>query len=129
MRRGVIPGWRGRDASHTLEGFGLHWDGAVEYQSARTETMRARSRLSPLSPHFQCSCSRRERTPRAVIRGRAATAPGAGDPPATRFRVEDRVVSFEDRAQVGLPFPLGERGGCHHPAPGRRVRLPAGGLW
>jgi len=106
----VIPGCAD-EMLHTLEGFGLHWDGAVEYQSARTEHYaRAQQALTALGLTFQCSCSRRERTPEGGYPGTCRDGPRRRGPTATRFRVEDRVVSFADRAQGVCRFPLGERG-------------------
>jgi glutamyl-Q tRNA(Asp) synthetase len=44
---------------HALDAFGLHWDGAVEYQSRRTELYR--SALDRLQAHtYACGCTRRE---------------------------------------------------------------------
>ena len=96
---------------HTLEGFGLHWDGAVEYQSARTEHYaRAQQALTALGLTFQCSCSRRERTPEGGYPGTCRDRPKRRGPTATRFRVEDLEVSFQDRAQGVCRFELRERG-------------------
>jgi glutamyl-Q tRNA(Asp) synthetase len=106
----VIPGCAD-EMLHTLEGFALHWDGAVEYQSARTEHYgRAQQALTALGLTFQCSCSRRERTPEGGYPGTCRDGPRRRGPTATRFRVEDRVVSFQDRAQGVCRFPLRERG-------------------
>ncbi len=56
----VIPGCSD-EMLRTLEAFGLHWDGTVEFQSHRT-ALYAESleslRLAGLT--FECSCSRRE---------------------------------------------------------------------
>ena len=106
----VIPGCAD-EMLRTLEGFALHWDGAVEYQSARTEHYaRAQQALTGLGLTFQCSCSRRERTPEGGYPGTCRDGPRRRGPTATRFRVEDRLVSFQDRAQGVCRFPLRERG-------------------
>jgi glutamyl-Q tRNA(Asp) synthetase len=95
----------------TIEGFALHWDGAVEYQSARTEHYaRAQQALTALGLTFQCSCSRRERLPEGGYPGTCRDRPKRPGPTATRFRVEDLMVSFQDRAQGVCRFQLRERG-------------------
>ena len=56
----VVPGCSA-EILRTLELFGLHWDGEVEYQSRRTE--RYAAALETLKSNgltFECSCSRRE---------------------------------------------------------------------
>ena len=95
----------------TLELFGLTWDGAVEYQSQRTaryaealETLRARGVT------FECSCSRRERERESGYPGTCRDGPTRSGPTATRFRVDDTVVSVEDRLQGKCDFRLRERG-------------------
>ena len=106
----VIPGCADQ-MLRTLESFALHWDGAVEYQSARTEHYaRAQQALTALGLTFQCSCSRRERTPEGGYPGTCRDGPRRRGPTATRFRVEDVVVSFQDRAQGDCRFQLRERG-------------------
>ncbi len=106
----VIPGCAD-EMLRTLEGFALHWDGAVEYQSARTELYaRAQQVLNGLGLTFQCSCSRRERTPEGGYPGTCRDGPKRRGPTATRFRVEDLLVSFQDRAQGACRFELRERG-------------------
>ena len=106
----VIPGCADQ-MLHTLEGFALHWDGPVEYQSTRTEHYaRAQQALAALGLTFQCSCSRRERTSEGGYPGTCRDGPRRRGPTATRFRVEDVVVSFQDRAQGVRCFQLRERG-------------------
>jgi len=106
----VIPGCADQ-MLRTLEGFALHWDGAVEYQSGRTEHYaRAQQALNALGLTFQCSCSRRERTLEGGYPGTCRDGPRRRGPTATRFRVEDVIVSFQDRAQGPCRFHLRERG-------------------
>ena len=106
----VIPGCAD-GMLRTLERFALHWDGVVEYQSARTEHYaRAEQALTALGLTFQCSCSRRERTPEGGYPGTCRERPKRRGPTATRFRVEDLEVSFQDRAQGLCRFQLRERG-------------------
>jgi glutamyl-Q tRNA(Asp) synthetase len=106
----TIPGCADR-MLRTLEAFGLHWDGTVEYQSARTaHYARALAALQALRLTFECSCSRRERTGDGGYPGTCRNGPKRPGATATRFRVEDRLVSFVDRAQGPCRFDLRERG-------------------
>jgi glutamyl-Q tRNA(Asp) synthetase len=95
----------------TLEAFGLTWDGPVEYQSACTayyrqalETLEAR-RLT-----FECSCSRRQRDRQSGYPGTCREGPTRPGPTATRFRVDDVGVMFEDRAQGMQTYRLSAQG-------------------
>ena len=95
----------------TLETFGLHWDGRIEYQSERTEHYRqALETLTALGATFECSCSRRVRDGEGGYPGTCRAGPTRGGPTATRFRVEDIVVAVEDRLQGRCDFRLRERG-------------------
>jgi glutamyl-Q tRNA(Asp) synthetase len=103
----VIPGCSD-EILRTLEAFGLHWDGKVEFQSRRTalyaeslESLRAAGRT------FECSCSRRELADltETGYPGTCRNAAARCGPTATRFRVNDpAVVSWVDQVQ----------GHCHH---------------
>ena len=107
----VLPGCAAR-MLRTLESFGLRWDGAVTYQSARTEHYaRALERLSAAGLTFECGCSRRERANQGGYPGTCRDRPPGPGPTALRFRVEDaRTVRFTDRVQGGCSFALGELG-------------------
>jgi glutamyl-Q tRNA(Asp) synthetase len=106
----VIPGCAERILC-TLESFGLHWDGAVEYQSARTlHYERALESLVARGVTFQCSCSRSEREGLSGYPGTCRQGPRRSGPTATRLRVQDIAVTFEDRAQGMCTFALRERG-------------------
>jgi glutamyl-Q tRNA(Asp) synthetase len=95
----------------TLETFGLHWDGRVEYQSARTERYReALEALTALGGTFECSCSRREHDRDSGYPGTCRAGPTRSGPTAVRFRVADVVMSVEDRLQGRCEFRLQERG-------------------
>ena len=95
----------------TLQTFCLQWDGPVEYQSERTEHYRqALEALTALGVTFECSCSRRERDGEGGYPGTCRAGPTRSGPTATRFRVEDTVVSVEDRLQGRCDFRLRERG-------------------
>jgi glutamyl-Q tRNA(Asp) synthetase len=95
----------------SLEAFGLTWDGRVEYQSERTAHYAAA--VNSLTGHgstFECSCPRRERDRASGYPGTCRQGPTRTGPTATRFRVDDAVVSFEDRVQGTCTFSLRERG-------------------
>ena len=92
----------------TLEAFGLHWDGTVEWQSRRTgryeqalEALRARGLT------YACRCSRREIADSGLVGIEGAVYPGTcrhlglapGPGLADRMVAPDEVVAFEDRAQ------------------------------
>ena len=107
----VVPG-AAAAMLRTLEGFGLEWDGEVQYQSRRCEQYAAAlSRLTAQGLTFECSCSRREleseagAAPRAY-RGTCRAGPQRPGPTATRFRVGDETLSFEDRIHGACRFEL-----------------------
>lgn len=94
----------------TLEAHGLTWDGVIEYQSARTaHYAEALERLRARGLTFECSCTRRERT-EGGYPGTCRDGPKRAAPTATRFRVDDAELAFEDRAQGICRFSLRERG-------------------
>jgi glutamyl-Q tRNA(Asp) synthetase len=95
----------------TLEAFGLHWDGEIEYQSARTAHYRdALHTLASRGLTFECSCSRSEREGQAGYPGTCRKGPRREGPTATRFRVDDRTLTFRDRVHGDCTFDLHERG-------------------
>jgi glutamyl-Q tRNA(Asp) synthetase len=95
----------------TLELFGLHWDGSIEYQSERTaHYASALAKLVSLGVTFECSCSRRERDRESGYPGTCRAGPTRRGPTAIRFRVEDGRMSVEDRLQGKCDFELRERG-------------------
>jgi glutamyl-Q tRNA(Asp) synthetase len=89
-----------------LETFGLEWDGAVVYQSARLDLYR--NAIESLQAHcYACACTRRELEDSALaIDGsriypgtcRAGLAPGKAAR-ALRVRTHDEPVRFTDRVQ------------------------------
>lgn len=106
----VIPGCAD-DMLRTLTAFGLHWDGAVEYQSQRARHYReALAELSARNLTFQCSCTRKERSPQRGYPGTCRAGPQRTGPTSTRFRVEDERLRFDDRIQGACAFSLGELG-------------------
>lgn len=96
------------DILRTLERLGLHWDGAVLYQSARGEAYDAAlERLRAAGTLYPCGCSRREIADSSVrgIDGpiypgtcRAGLAPGRVER-ALRVRTDGARLAFEDRWQ------------------------------
>jgi glutamyl-Q tRNA(Asp) synthetase len=95
----------------TLEAFGLHWDGSVEYQSARiTHYGEALAQLTARGLTFECSCTRREREGQGGYPGTCRTGPQRPGPTATRFRVDDTPLSFQDGIQGQCVFSMLERG-------------------
>jgi glutamyl-Q tRNA(Asp) synthetase len=96
---------------HTLELFGLAWDGVIEYQSERTAYyVKALETLEALGATFECSCSRRDRDSDSGYPGTCRNGPTRSGPTAIRFRVEDRLQPVEDRFQGFCQFDLRERG-------------------
>src|SRR5213082_403420 len=106
----VIPGCAER-MLRMLEAFWLTWDGVVEYQSARTHHYgEALATLEALGLTFECSCTRAERNADGGYPGTCRNGPKSRGATATRFRVDDGTVCFEDRAQGECRFELRERG-------------------
>ena len=101
----VIPGCSD-EMLRTLEAFGLHWDGEVEFQSRRiplyTESIKS---LQAAGRIFECSCTRRDlalsNTAETGYPGTCRHGPTRpGQPTTTRFRVDDdEMVSWLDRVQ------------------------------
>jgi glutamyl-Q tRNA(Asp) synthetase len=99
------------DMLRTLAAFGLHWDGAVEYQSQRTQHyLEALAQLRARNLTFQCSCTRKERSPHGGYPGTCRARPQRPGPTCTRFRVEDERIRFDDRIQGACAFSLSELG-------------------
>jgi len=108
-RERVIPGCADTMLA-TLEAHGLEWDGAIEYQSSRTAYYaEALATLTARGLTFECSCTRTERA-EGGYGGTCRAGPGRPGPTATRFRVDDGTVVFEDRVQGSCSFSLRERG-------------------
>jgi glutamyl-Q tRNA(Asp) synthetase len=105
----VIPGCADR-MLHTLEQFGLHWDGEVVYQSRRIELYAAAARqLESRGLTYPCGCSRRDLTDSGDVGypGTCRHGPARRGPHATRFRIDDsQVVFFRDRIQQDCRFEM-----------------------
>ncbi len=93
----------------TLEAFDLHWDGEVVFQSQRIALYsEALQRLSARGLTFECSCSRRDlANAETGYPGTCRAGPTLRcGPTATRFRIDDAIVSFHDRVQGECEFDL-----------------------
>jgi glutamyl-Q tRNA(Asp) synthetase len=109
-RERLVPGCAG-EMLRTLEAHGLTWDGTVEHQSAHLARYGAAlAQLTARGRTFECSCTRRERTQEGGYPGTCRNGPRHAGPTATRFRVDDSEISFEDRVQGHCSFSLRERG-------------------
>ena len=102
----IIPGCSD-EMLRTLEAFGLHWDGEVEFQSRRTPLYtESINSLQAAGRTFECSCTRRDLSnlsetgyPGTCRQGPTRTGPGSQST-STRFRVNDSEwVSWLDRIQ------------------------------
>jgi glutamyl-Q tRNA(Asp) synthetase len=103
----VVPG-AADEILRTLEAFGLHWDGAVMYQSRRHGVYEAAlNMLERLDVIYPCACSRREIADSSVSGVDGPVYPGtcrAGlpsgrAPRAWRVRVNGRAIEFVDAVQ------------------------------
>jgi len=95
----------------TLEACGMHWDGDIVYQSRRSDAYRAAlARLDAQGLLYACGCSRREIADSTLAPDGALIYPGTcrpglapgKTPRATRIRVGDTLIEFEDAVQGPL---------------------------
>jgi glutamyl-Q tRNA(Asp) synthetase len=93
---------------HTLETCGMHWDGAIIYQSTRHEAYHAAlHHLQQQGLVYPCACSRREIADSAVEGTDGPVYPGTcrnGLPMdriarTWRVRTDNRVIEFNDALQ------------------------------
>lgn len=91
-----VPG-AARSQLDTLAAFGLHHDGAIEYQSRRGHLYQAAlERLLADGAAFECHCSRSELAAAGGIH-RRCVAPRPRPDPAIRLRVPDGCsIAFDD---------------------------------
>ncbi len=105
----IVPGCAD-SILHTLELFGLRWDGEVEYQSRQKDRyLHALESLQSRGLTFECSCSRREATNTgdSGYPGTCRAGPARPGPTAIRFRIDDdQRVRFEDLVQGWCQFDL-----------------------
>ena len=108
----VVPG-SAAAMLRSLEAFGLSWDGAIEYQSRRTELYaEALVSLRASGSTFECSCSRRELgSEESGYPGTCRAGPVHPGPTAARFRVDAaETLGFEDRFQGPITCAMGSLG-------------------
>lgn len=97
------------DILRTLEALGFEWDGAVMRQSSRADAYRAAlAALEGIGALYPCACTRKEISDSAIagIDGslvypgtcRNGLPPGRA-PRATRVRVDDAAIEFDDAVQ------------------------------
>lgn len=92
----------------TLEAFGFMWDGAVMYQSQRTDAYQIA--LEKLKAHtYHCTCSRREIADSAtqgidglIYPGTCRNQSKPSKQYATRVKVQDKDISFHDAIQGNI---------------------------
>jgi len=103
----VVPG-AAEAILHTLEAYGLHWDGPVLYQSQRVEHYQAAlQKLLDAGLAYPCTCSRREIARLAAIGSSGMIYPGIcrggarypRRPCAMRVRTDSQWVYFKDTIQ------------------------------
>lgn len=92
----------------TLEGFALHWDGPVLYQSQRLAVYHdAAKHLRSMGHTFDCACTRREIADSTLLGHEGLIYPGtcrsgiqnAQPARAVRLRIDDQPIYLEDRLQ------------------------------
>ncbi len=108
----------------TLEALGMEWDGAVRFQSTRTQAYReGLDRLAADGLTYPCGCTRKEiadstlrfaaNSQREVVYPgtcRNGLAPGRA-PRSIRLRVDAAVIQFDDAVQGRMSQPLGSEVG------------------
>ncbi|SFX36981.1 tRNA glutamyl-Q(34) synthetase GluQRS [Marinospirillum alkaliphilum] len=98
---------------HTLEAFGLTWDGSVMYQSQRHAAYQQQlDQLIQAGHAYPCSCSRKALEGHHRYPGWCRSAPQHPDQPlAWRLRVDDQVsVQWQDQVQGPQCWPLQQAG-------------------
>jgi glutamyl-Q tRNA(Asp) synthetase len=111
-RARLVPG-SAEDILRTLEGFGLLWDGEVEYQSRRIHLYaEALASLRAAGRTFECSCSRRELSATdSGYPGTCREGPRLTGATATRFRIDEtQTVVLEDRFQGRISLAMSRLG-------------------
>ncbi|CAM3709561.1 Glutamyl-Q tRNA(Asp) synthetase [Pseudomonas reidholzensis] len=107
-----MPG--ARDAIlHTLEGYGLEWDGEVVYQSQRHDAYaEVVERLFRQGLAYACTCSRKQLEGcNGIYPGACRNAGHAREGAAIRLRVPELTYRFNDRVQGEFAQHLGREVG------------------
>lgn len=106
-----VPG-AASDILRTLEGFGLHWDGEVMYQSRRDEAYRlALHRLVEEGQAYGCICTRKALEGHAIYPGHCRLGlPDGVEPRSHRFHLRPDTVEWEDVVQGPQAFKGAELG-------------------
>jgi glutamyl-Q tRNA(Asp) synthetase len=103
----IVPG-AADDILRCLDSFGMHWDGTVVYQGARSDAYHAAlHRLRQSGRLYPCACSRREIADAGLAGAEGAAYPGicrnglkAGrEARALRARTDGAVIGFDDGLQ------------------------------
>jgi glutamyl-Q tRNA(Asp) synthetase len=109
----VLPGCAD-EILRTLEAFGLHWDGEVEYQSERLGAYEAAlDALRARGLTYQCTCTRKQlaESDETGYPGTCRERHLEGVAAATRFRIDDTArIVFADRFQGECAYALRELG-------------------
>ena len=97
----------------TLEGYGLHWDGEVVYQSLRHDAyQQVIDHLFAQGLAYACTCSRKQLEPYGgIYPGTCRNAGYAAQDAAIRVRVPELLYRFEDRVQGAYSQHLGRESG------------------
>ncbi|MFK3684601.1 tRNA glutamyl-Q(34) synthetase GluQRS [Pseudomonas sp. NPDC088890] len=107
-----MPG--ARDAIlHTLEGYGLEWDGEVAFQSQRHDAYaEVVERLFRQGLAYACTCSRKQlEGSNGIYPGTCRNAGHAREGAAIRLRVPELTYRFNDRVQGEFAQHLGREVG------------------
>lgn len=93
----------------TLDAFGLHWDGAVRYQSACHD--RYRERLAFLASNglsYRCACTRKQLKAQGLHQRELCQCPATAEAAALRFKNDAPQSQFTDRrlGQITVPAAL-----------------------
>lgn len=103
----VVPG-AADEILRTLEACGMQWEGAVAYQSARSDAYHAAlHRLRQAGHVYPCGCSRREIADSAIAGSEGPVYPGtcrggvsqSRTPRAWRLDTRGAAIEFEDALQ------------------------------
>jgi glutamyl-Q tRNA(Asp) synthetase len=98
---------------HSLENYGLHWDGELVYQSQRHDAYAALvDELMQRGLAYACTCSRKQLEGyQGIYPGFCRAAGHSQDNAAIRLRVPDKRYSFLDRVQGQYSQHLGREVG------------------